>query len=123
MDLGLPKKDRRLLREEIVQTLYNLGIFVSPFDNFERDMDLVLKVCKGRSYREIFLHLLRHGPSRFSEICKNVSVSETQVNSCLKKMLTNKIVYKNDKTYDLRLRSFLWIREKRTKPTILLTVG
>lgn len=115
--------DPKLFREKVRDALSELGFFISPFDNFDKELDQILRVCKGRSYREILIYLLRHGPSTFSEIYRNATVSEHQVNKCLKRMLNKKIIWKDGKFYDLRLRTFVWIREKRTKPTVLLTLG
>lgn len=110
-------------QQRVQSALQQLGLFLNPFDNIEGELKLILKVCTGRSHREILVHLLRHGPSRFIEIRRGTSVSETQVVKSLKKMVESGIIRKRGRAYDISLRGLLWIREKKAKPSILLTLG
>jgi predicted transcriptional regulator len=57
------------------------------------------------------------------EIRRGTSVSETQVVKSLKKMVESGIIRKRGRLYDISLRGLLWIREKKAKPSILLTLG
>jgi hypothetical protein len=112
-----------IFEQRVLATLRGLGLFLLPFENVERELELLLNGCKGRSHREIFLHLFRHGPSRFTEIKRNTTCSETQLAKSLRVMLENGIIVRDGRSYDIGLRGLRWIRDKKAKPTILLTVG
>jgi predicted DNA-binding transcriptional regulator len=111
--------------QRVALVLQRLGLFVSPFDNMEHELEVLLTICKGKTSARIFLHLFRHGPCRFRDITRELKgvASETMVAKSLKKMVENGILRKEDRLYDVGLRGLRWVREKKAKPTILLTVG
>ncbi len=115
--------EQKIFDQKVFSALERLGMFVSPFDVLEHELELLLNACRGRSYQQIFLYLFRYGPRRFSDIKRNTTVSETQVVKSLKKMVEKEVLRKDGRHYDIGLRGLRWARDKKAKPSILLTVG
>jgi hypothetical protein len=114
------------LHGKIREVLVEMGLIVNPLATFDHDLEKVVINCRGRCSKEIFLFLFRKGPSMYTDIRRGVGYSDVAVSDSLARMVGGGMLTKraaaqgSHLVYDISLRSITWLRDRRTKPLLML---